>query len=713
MTSISKKLTSIIFILILIYSVNIGAFAAPNESDTELHKTVTAETSNSKYFDKFLENPDKYEGVIPMPISPGKSQNVITLADSYPRKYSTLTDSNKNSNSFPSIRDQFEYNDCWAFSTIAALEFSSVMYNEISYADNSNLFSEHHLAASLNNTNDAGYKKYTFNYNQGGNQTMSLAYLTRQLSNGPVRLNEYTQSDYAQYFSNKKNYTSLLNKSSDMSVEKAIFITDMYEGSSKLYFNIENNTVKNISYSKNYSSINSIKENIIKYGAVTSSYISYENEDSDIYPYYNSQTSSYCMPWDSLINGTAPDNNEIIYYLDESYDYNLPMNHELTIIGWDDDYSYKNFATYPCSYDGEKYNYENGAWLVRNSWGGDWGDGGYEYISYMDPTIGFNATAYSLDSSDDTIYSYDTLGMTTTLNFSGGPFDNDEQYFLNRYTTQDGSVESLNSIGLYIINPGDSIEIYVDDNAESYIEPRNISDHDFTKDGLALIDPETKMVSKEVFFYNAGYYVIDLAEPLIIENKFDVYIKLTPNDSNFASMGACNKDYFETYSSNFEKTDSVSYFAAAWDDTTVSEWEDTADSIDFESNWCIKAYTSDNVGFSKPSDNNNNSSNSGAKKNDSVSFDEINIDDEQKFIDFKISLTDDIAKNSSILVVLYDDSDNMVDTIIITPFYDKNNEFKSDSIYYGDATNSKYCKILVWDMVNLAPHLQNPIQREI
>ena len=52
----------------------------------------------------------------------------------------------------------------------------------------------------------------------------------------------------------------------------------------------------------------------------------------------------------------------------------------MTVVGWDDNYSSKNFL--------ESSNVtSDGAWIIKNSWGNQEGDNGYTYISYEDRSM--------------------------------------------------------------------------------------------------------------------------------------------------------------------------------------------------------------------------------------------------------------------------------------------------------------------------------------
>lgn len=53
------------------------------------------------------------------------------------------------------------------------------------------------------------------------------------------------------------------------------------------------------------------------------------------------------------------------------------INHAIVLVGWDDAYPW----------DGNTY----GVWILRNSWGSGWGEGGYMYITYGTSRVGYSA----------------------------------------------------------------------------------------------------------------------------------------------------------------------------------------------------------------------------------------------------------------------------------------------------------------------------------
>lgn len=78
-------------------------------------------------------------------------------------------------------------------------------------------------------------------------------------------------------------------------------------------------------------------------------------------------------------------------------------NHEVTIVGWDDNYDKDNFSASKAGVTPA----ENGAWLIQNSWGKGFGDGGFFYLSYYDKSIGGDSAADQNGASRKFTYAYD------------------------------------------------------------------------------------------------------------------------------------------------------------------------------------------------------------------------------------------------------------------------------------------------------------------
>jgi uncharacterized repeat protein (TIGR02543 family) len=118
------------------------------------------------------------------------------------------------------------------------------------------------------------------------------------------------------------------------------------------------------------STIENIKRGVTEGGAVMIAYHAPEtsNENSR---YYNSAYAAYYCNSTSLI-----------------------QNHAVIVVGWDDNYSRQNFNSLsrPIS---------NGAWLVKNSWGANWGDGGYFWMSYEEKTLASESWIFTNVSGAD------------------------------------------------------------------------------------------------------------------------------------------------------------------------------------------------------------------------------------------------------------------------------------------------------------------------
>jgi len=163
-----------------------------------------------------------------------------------------------------------------------------------------------------------------------------------------------------------------------------------------------------------------IKQAVTSYGAV---YSSMYWEDA----YYNSGTYSYYRPTSS------------------------GSNHSICIVGWDDNYAASKFLAAPPG---------PGAFIIRNSWGAGWGQGGYFYVSYYDAQIGKqNAVFWQTESiyTSTICHQYDWLGWTGSMGYG-----TDTAWFMNDFIAP--ANEMIDGVSFYtpVVGSDYTIFVYID-----------------------------------------------------------------------------------------------------------------------------------------------------------------------------------------------------------------------------------------------------------
>ncbi len=212
-----------------------------------------------------------------------------------------------------------------------------------------------------------------------------------------------------------------------------------------------------------------IKQAVVQYGAVAAAM--YYNDG-----YYNGAYSSY-------------------YYGGEA-----SSNHGVAIVGWDDTFDKAQFNPEPVG---------NGAFIVRNSWGTAWGDGGYFYVSYYDARIGeycvvFNS-AETVDNYSYT-YAYDHLGWVNNF----GNEVAETAWFANIFTALPG--HSVTAVGFYAPAASSVYEVYV-----------------YTGVTAGLPLNGTLVSAKAGTLQASGYHTVELSAPVSVSSgqMFSVAVKLT------------------------------------------------------------------------------------------------------------------------------------------------------------------------------------------
>ncbi len=222
-----------------------------------------------------------------------------------------------------------------------------------------------------------------------------------------------------------------------------------------------------------------IKKAVFLYGGVQSSlYMSMDDASNNSSGFYNADNFSYC------------------------YIGTRKANHDVVIIGWDDSYPASSFATEP---EGD------GAFICINSWGHNFGDDGYFYVSYYDSNIGVHNLVYTaVEDADnyDNIYQSDVCGWVGQLGYG-----REYAYFANVYEAGDN--ELLRAVGFYATGPDTEYEVYFVDNFEG---PQSF---------------QNKIPVASGSMANAGYYTVDIDGErfLLAGRKYAVAVKIKTSNT--------------------------------------------------------------------------------------------------------------------------------------------------------------------------------------
>lgn len=273
-----------------------------------------------------------------------------------------------------------------------------------------------------------------------------------------------------------------------------------------------------------------IKEAIYKYGAVETSIYTQMKTANSWSGYYNRERATY-------------------YYNQEA-----TCNHDIIIVGWDDDFPKEYFTITP----------ENdGAFICKNSWGTEFGEDGYFYVSYEDANIGTTNVVYTKlgDANNfDNIYQSDLLGWRGQLGY-----EKDQAYFANVYRA--GEDEELAAVSFYATDVDTTYQVYV---VPEFEDEDSLNDRKLVAEGS---------------FEQAGYYTVRLDEAVKLKDnqKFAVVVHIQTPGAIYPVAIEYDAD---SRTREFDITDGEGYISLYG-----NKWMSAEKNKDC--NLCLKAFTND------------------------------------------------------------------------------------------------------------------------
>lgn len=373
-----------------------------------------------------------------------------------------------------SVKSQGGLGTCWAFAAVASMESYAISHGLVESADDIDL-SEYALAALT--FDDSSFVDATGT--TSGDVTTTTDIYNDLVSGG--------NDNYV--FKTLTKWAGVMNES-DVAYDYSGESTVSYD-SSRVSYILTNQ------YYINMANIEHIKAAIIENGAIAT----YYNANSE----YSNSVTGYP------------------YYYHYTYE-SVRSNHAVTLVGWDDNISKENFTI--TDSEGNTYTPTNdGAWLIKNSWGTYYGDGGYMWISYEDMVLS-NATAcvYEIAPKSEYTYNYQHDGA----NIFGYSVTFDSNKYANVFDVAGDQKQDIKAVSIAVedANRDYSVQIYLNPTEDS------------PESGTAMLsEPVTGSTSFP------GYYTIPLSSTVKVEpgDSFSVVIEF---DQNTAISSGVNETVY-------------------------------------------------------------------------------------------------------------------------------------------------------------------------
>jgi len=435
----------------------------------------------------------------------------------------------------PAVRNQSPYGTCWAHSILAAAETNLIKKG---YVDSSVNLSELQFVWFHHNgtLNDAGEYEDPLN-NFGGDRNYSYS----------ASYGVWGGDNYYAASKSAASWMGLINEDETTAYSKANAESIVANGGLDYSYAFSKDAVhlENVKMIPANSGADAIKKAILKYGAISFSYMVSDGYTTSNEKYYYSSI------------GTETD-------------------HAVCIVGWDDKISKDLF--YDENNDAVPKN--DGAWIVRNSWGSSWGDSGYFYMSYESSFVtsaSKNLFAFDFEMADnyEKCYQYDGSACYTAA--SG--YSSSKPAAANIFTASGN--DTISAVSFWMEDNSDlnyTVKVYTD-----------ITDGSNPTSGTLAAS-----VSGQTDY--AGYYTVALPNPVsvISGTKFSVVLQIMNSTGETIYFPLDVYRYYNEY----DYYDAHSEAGQSFLSSNGVTWTDK--SANNGGNFRIKAFTADNTNDPRP-----------------------------------------------------------------------------------------------------------------
>ncbi len=488
MQKLSKRIISLIITLAILITILPSSIMAKELEENSQKTTstkllkITESEINPEYI-YYLDHPEEFKyGYIPqkylLPFDKSSKVQFRSSSENLPSKFTTDLEY------VTPVKNQFKTGTCWAHSALSTVE-TLILRQTNTTKEDLNL-SEGHMA--LNSSR-------AFNLHSGGNNYVALRYFSTLA--GPV-----SEKNFPKYTITSDFTGSGLNAMADSKSKQH----EYYIAEAKEYENTTEN-IKRAVYN-NYSA--------------TSGY--FHDEDNKGMDKNDSKKYHFIKKEEVTIKKGDKEEKELV-----------PItNHQVTIVGWDDDIEIEN-------QNGEK---ATGAFLVKNSWGTDKEDNkdqidkGYYWISYDSfPSENNNLLVFTkVEKRIENVKNVYTYPDANVPNMIGCmKFNNSPVSIINVFNRGDQEPEEITKVNLYNLNPnGMSYTLYISQDGDLDDSHKTI---DFKVGKETLTKPlyETKGNWEKIsegHINDRGYATIDLAKAYKLDKKtFALRLDISSSDN--------------------------------------------------------------------------------------------------------------------------------------------------------------------------------------